>query len=62
MTGGGVKAGISNGATDEFGASHLDMYDVKPNMPGGIRGNHNPALTSVPGLQLHGNVVTSILA
>jgi len=34
------------------GASHIDMYDMKPNMPSEIRGKYNPAATSVPGLQL----------
>ena len=34
------------------GASHLDMYDLKPDAPQEIRGNYNPARTNVPGLHL----------
>ena len=34
------------------GASHLDMYDMKPNAPVEIRGKYSPARTNVPGLQL----------
>ena len=34
------------------GASHLDMYDLKPGAPQEIRGNYNPARTNVPGLHL----------
>jgi hypothetical protein len=34
------------------GASHIDMYDMKPNMPNEIRGKYDPASTNVPGLQL----------
>lgn len=34
------------------GASHLDMFDMKPNMPAEIRGQYNPASTNIPGIQL----------
>ena len=34
------------------GASHLDMYDMKPDAPEEIRGKYNPARTNVPGLHL----------
>lgn len=34
------------------GASHLDMYDLKPDAPQEIRGNYKPARTIVPGLHL----------
>ena len=34
------------------GASHLDMYDMKPNAPEEIRGKYKPARTNVPGLHL----------
>ena len=34
------------------GASHLDMYDMKPNAPVEIRGKYSPMRTNVPGLQL----------
>ncbi len=34
------------------GASHLDMYDMKPDMPAEIRGKYNPAPTNIPGLHL----------
>ena len=34
------------------GASHIDMYDMKPRMSGEVRGNYDPVSTSVPGLQL----------
>jgi len=34
------------------GASHIDMYDLKPNTPDDIRGKYNPAATNLPGLQL----------
>ena len=34
------------------GASHLDMYDMKPNAPVEIRGKYSPARTNVPGLHL----------
>lgn len=34
------------------GASHIDMYDMKPNMSAEIRGKYEPAPTNLPGLQL----------
>jgi hypothetical protein len=34
------------------GASHHDMYDMKPDMPDEIRGKYQPASTNLPGLQL----------
>ena len=34
------------------GASHIDMYDMKPDAPREIRGKYSPASTNVPGLQL----------
>ena len=34
------------------GPSHLDMWDMKPHAPDGIRGEFNPIATSVPGIQL----------
>lgn len=34
------------------GASHLDMYDMKPDMPAEVRGKYQPASTKLPGLQL----------
>jgi len=34
------------------GASHLDMYDMKPDMPREVRGKYSPAPTRIPGLQL----------
>ncbi len=34
------------------GASHLDMYDMKPDAPEGIRGKYDPAPTNIPGLHL----------
>jgi len=34
------------------GASHLDMYDMKPQMSAEIRGKYDPAATVLPGLQL----------
>ncbi len=33
------------------GPSHLDMWDMKPNAPDGIRGEFKPIATSVPGMQ-----------
>jgi hypothetical protein len=33
------------------GPSHLDMWDMKPQAPSGIRGEFNPIATSVPGIQ-----------
>lgn len=34
------------------GPSHLDMFDLKPNAPDGIRGPHTGIDTTVPGLQV----------
>jgi len=34
------------------GASHIDMYDMKPDMPGEIRGKYDPTATKLPGLHL----------
>ncbi len=34
------------------GASHIDMYDMKPDMPLEIRGKYKPASTNIPGLHL----------
>lgn len=34
------------------GPSHLDMWDMKPNAPDGIRGEFQPISTSLPGYQL----------
>lgn len=34
------------------GASHLDMYDMKPQMPREVRGKYEPAATNLPGLRL----------
>ena len=34
------------------GASHIDMYDMKPNMSDEIRGKYNPASTNAAGLML----------
>jgi hypothetical protein len=34
------------------GPSHLDMWDMKPEAPAGIRGEFQPIGTSVPGVQL----------
>ncbi|MFP6659290.1 MAG: DUF1501 domain-containing protein, partial [Pirellulales bacterium] len=34
------------------GASHIDMYDMKPSMSAEIRGKYDPAPTNLPGLQL----------
>ena len=34
------------------GPSHLDMWDMKPNAPDGIRGEFNPIQTSLPGYQI----------
>lgn len=34
------------------GPSHLDMWDMKPSAPAGIRGEFSPIATSVPGVQL----------
>src|ERR1043165_6979347 len=34
------------------GPSHLDMWDMKPDAPEGIRGPYRPIATAVPGLRL----------
>lgn len=34
------------------GPSHLDMWDMKPDAPEGIRGEFKPIATSVPGMQV----------
>ena len=34
------------------GASHIDMYDMKPDMSEEVRGLYSPAPTNLPGLQL----------
>ena len=34
------------------GASHIDMFDMKPDMSEEVRGLYSPASTSLPGLQL----------
>lgn len=34
------------------GASHIDMFDMKPDMPLDVRGKYLPTSTTVPGLQL----------
>lgn len=34
------------------GASHIDMFDMKPDMPAEVRGQYSPASTNLPGLQL----------
>lgn len=34
------------------GPSHLDMWDMKPQAPAGIRGEFKPIATSAPGIQL----------
>ncbi|MCL6501192.1 MAG: DUF1501 domain-containing protein [Pirellulales bacterium] len=34
------------------GPSHLDMWDMKPEAPDGIRGEFKPIATSVPGIEL----------
>jgi len=34
------------------GASHIDMYDMKPKSPAEIRGKYDPTATNVSGLQL----------
>src|SRR6187399_1208426 len=33
------------------GPSHLDMWDMKPDAPNGIRGEFKPISTSLPGVQ-----------
>ena len=34
------------------GASHIDMYDMKPSMSAEVRGKYEPAATNLPGMQL----------
>ncbi|WZP00237.1 DUF1501 domain-containing protein [Isosphaeraceae bacterium EP7] len=34
------------------GPSHIDMFDLKPDAPDGIRGEFQPIATSLPGLQI----------
>src|SRR5687767_15989972 len=34
------------------GPSHIDMFDMKPDAPEGIRGPHKPIASNVPGLQV----------
>src|SRR5215472_327850 len=34
------------------GPSHLDMFDMKPDAPGEIRGEFRPVATSLPGLHI----------
>jgi hypothetical protein len=34
------------------GPSHLDIWDLKPNAPAGIRGEFKPRATTVPGIQI----------
>src|SRR5438034_824167 len=34
------------------GPSHIDMFDMKPDAPEGIRGPHKPISSNVPGLQV----------
>ncbi|MFT5465264.1 MAG: hypothetical protein ACI8UO_000352 [Verrucomicrobiales bacterium] len=34
------------------GASHIDMFDMKPDAPAEIRGKYKPAPTNIPGLHL----------
>jgi len=34
------------------GPSHMDMFDLKPKAPSGVRGEFNPISTSLPGLQI----------
>jgi hypothetical protein len=34
------------------GASHIDTWDVKPNVPADIRGPYKPIATSIPGLRM----------
>ena len=34
------------------GPSHIDMFDLKPDAPDGIRGEFRPIATSLPGLQI----------
>ena len=34
------------------GPPHIDMFDMKPDAPGNVRGEFKPISTSVPGLQI----------
>lgn len=34
------------------GPAHLDLYDLKPNAPSGIRGEFKPIKTNVPGIEI----------
>src|SRR5438552_6982926 len=34
------------------GPSHIDMFDMKPNAPEGIRGSHKPAATKADGIAI----------
>ena len=34
------------------GPPHLDMFDMKPDAPSGIRGEYKPIPTNVPGLDI----------
>src|SRR5881296_831004 len=34
------------------GPSHIDMFDMKPNAPEGIRGPHQPIASSADGIQV----------
>jgi uncharacterized protein (DUF1501 family) len=34
------------------GPSHLDMFDLKPDAPAEVRGDFNPAVSNVPGIQI----------
>ena len=34
------------------GPSHMDMFDLKPQAPSGVRGEFNPISTSLSGLQI----------
>ena len=34
------------------GPSHIDMFDLKPDAPDGIRGEFRPIATSLPGLHI----------
>src|SRR5919197_457196 len=35
------------------GPSHIDMFDMKPEAPEGIRGPHKPCATSADGIQIN---------
>src|SRR5438445_4690963 len=35
------------------GPSHLDMFDMKPDAPEGIRGSHKPMASSADGIQIN---------